>query len=154
MLRCGYCYTDNPEYETNCDFCEAPLNVERKLFRPNQKFDNVAILYMNYPDCKQLNQVELLQLLTDAKELLADLSESEPPLSIAKEISRIKDVLQKKIHLLENLVFDLLGRVPRQTKTELNKAKNYQSRRIYTHKKNMAKKPVLPHHAFLQKRFF
>jgi len=109
---------------------------------------------MNYPDCKQLNQVELLQLLTDAKELLADLSESEPPLSIAKEISRIKDVLQKKIHLLENLVFDLLGRVPRQTKTELNKAKNYQSRRIYTHKKNMAKKPVLPHHAFLQKRFF
>ena len=154
MIKCVYCYTDNIDSATQCDFCYAPLTPDRPLFNtPLAKFTEKDIYYADYPTLQKYNHVELLRLLVLTKDKITDL-QAEQDIKETAETTKYLIVLAKKVHLIENVIFDKMGRVPKKLgKTEIKRIQDGLRTRIYTHTKNMNLKIPPIYHDYFTNRF-
>lgn len=151
--RCSYCYSDNPTHETHCISCNAPMNVQRRVLQECIKVEEIDLFFIDYPFLLKLNNVDLLNLLLIAREAIR---KNEAASTGDKE--KIRELLQKKAHLIENMIFDSMGRVPPTLHpSEIKRIENLRIKQIKKHVNLMVatkeKVEEPPHHIHYKSRF-
>lgn len=133
MQICQYCYSKNLIEDLNCCHCKAPLNIERPILKELINIDDIDIFYADYFQLKKLNAIELLNLL--------HLIRKERRKHFKKDLefedqSNEYLVLSKQSKLIENVLFDVFGRIPKKIYStgDLNRYRNMQIRSINYHK--------------------
>lgn len=128
MQICSYCFSKNLETDMNCCHCKAPLNIERPILRDTIEIEQIDIFYADYFELKNLNAIELLHLLRYAR--MERRKYYTQDIEFLEQSNEYK-TLSKQQKLIENLLFDIYGRIPKLlTPSDLGRYKNLQKRTI------------------------
>lgn len=132
MQICQYCYSKNLEEDLNCYHCKAPLNIDRPILNESINIEKIDIFYVDYYQLKGLNSTELLYLLSYIrKERKNHFKEKVDFENQSKEYR----ILSKQNKLIENVLFDCFGRIPKMiVSNDLLRYKKMQVRSIKYHK--------------------